>query len=152
MLIIVSLILLGIILMLTEMLLVPGVGVAGFGALASLAGACWYAFEKISTKAGIILTAAVLVMLVAMLIIILKKKTWKRFELKDEIQSQTNLEVEKINVGDRGFTLTRLAPMGTAKIEGTTIEVKSADNSMVDPGTEIEVTAIEDNKILVKTL
>lgn len=152
MLIIVSLILLGIILMLAEMLLVPGVGVAGFGSLASLAGACWYAFEKVSTKAGIIVTAIVLIILIAMMIVILKKKTWKRFELKDEIQSQTNLDVEKIKIGDRGFTLTRLAPMGTAKIEGTTVEVKSADNSMLDPGVQIEVTEIIDNIIMVKTL
>ena len=48
----ISLILAGIIFMLVEMLLVPGVGVAGFFSLISLGAACWYTFDYISPCAG----------------------------------------------------------------------------------------------------
>ena len=43
----VGLVIVGILLMLVELLLVPGVGVAGFLGLASLVAACWYTFACI---------------------------------------------------------------------------------------------------------
>lgn len=150
MLIIVSLILLGIILMLVEMLLVPGVGIAGIAALVSLAGACWYAFTNVNTGTGIVVTSIVVVLLLIMLFIILRAKTWKKFALKDEITSKVNTEPDTVQPGDTGITVTRLAPMGTARVEGKVCEAKSEDNSMIDPGTEVIVTGVEDNKIIVK--
>lgn len=151
MLIIVSLILLGILLMLVEMLLVPGVGVAGIASLLSLVGACWYSFEKVDTRTGIIVTAIVLVLLIIMLVVILRAKTWKKFALKDEITSRVNTAMEDIPEGAEGTSVTRLAPMGTVKVGAVVCEAKSEDNSMIDPGTEIIVTGIEDNKLIVKT-
>ena len=47
-----SLILAGIIFMLVEMLLIPGVGIAGIFSLISLGAACWYSFDFISPSAG----------------------------------------------------------------------------------------------------
>ena len=41
---IITLILVGIVLMIAEILLIPGVGVAGILGLLSLGGSCWYAF------------------------------------------------------------------------------------------------------------
>ena len=150
--IIAALIFVGILLMLIEMLLVPGVGVAGFLGLTSLAGACVYAFLRVSTPAGLVVTIIVLVLLLVMLYFILREKTWKRFELSTEIDSRVGEEVSAVKVGDQGIALTRLAPMGTAKFGNVTCEVKSEDNSMTAAQTPIEVTAVEDNKILVKTL
>jgi len=150
MIVIISLILLGILLMLIEMLLVPGVGVAGFCSLASLAGSCWYAFTKVDTRTGIITTIVVTVLLVIMTIIILRAKTWKRFELKTEIDSKVNTEGESVVVGQKGVTTTRLAPMGSARFGDVVCEVCSADNSMVTSGTPVEVSVISDKKIFVK--
>ena len=74
-----SLILAGIIFMLVEMLLVPGVGIAGIFSLISLGAACWYSFDFISPSAGWWVTATVLLMMVVMITVILRSKTWKRF-------------------------------------------------------------------------
>ena len=73
----VSLILLGIVLMLIEMLLIPGVGIAGFLSLASMGASCWYAFTYCGSTAGIITVAVVVLSLLAMLMVILREKTWK---------------------------------------------------------------------------
>lgn len=150
--IIASLIVLGILLMFVELLILPGVGIAGVMGLASLAGSCVYAFLKIGDRAGIIVTVIVVVLILAMIVYVLRARTWKRFELKTEIDSKVGAETEGVKVSDKGTTLTRLAPMGTAKFESTSCEVKSYDNNMVAPGTEIEVVSIEDNKILVKPI
>ncbi|MCQ2173535.1 MAG: hypothetical protein MJY61_00195 [Bacteroidales bacterium] len=148
----VSLILLGIVLMLIEMLLIPGVGIAGFLSLASMGASCWYAFTYCGRTAGIITVAVVVLSLLAMLMVILREKTWKKFELGTEIDSKVNGEVSSLLPGERGKTLTRLAPMGSAQFVKGTFEVKSHDNSMVSPGVEVEVLKIEDNKVIVKPL
>lgn len=150
--IIAALIFVGILLMLIEMLLVPGVGVAGFAGLASLVGACVYAFLRVSTPAGIVVTIIVMVLLLVMLYFILREKTWKRFELSTEIDSKVEDGSARVAAGTKGIAETRLAPMGNARFGTVSCEVKSADNSMIAAQTPVEVVAVEDNKILVKTI
>ena len=150
--IILSLLILGVILMLIELLLIPGVGVAGILSLASMGAACWYAFRFCSTTVGVVTTCITVALLIVLLIVILREKTWKRFELGTEIQSKVNEESEGLKTGDRGKTVTRLAPMGTAQFGDLSVEVKSCDNSMIAAGTAVEVLRIEDNKVIVKQI
>ena len=148
----VGLILVGIILMLVEMLLVPGVGVAGFFSLAAFFASCWYTFARIGDVEGWWVTVFVLLLLVAMTVVILRKRTWKRFELDTEVTSRVNEESSLVKPGDRGVAQTRLAPMGTGRFGGVSCEVKSSDNSMVSAGTPREVVAVEHNQVIVKPI
>ena len=148
----IGLILVGILLMLVEMLLVPGVGVAGIFSLLSFFAACWYSFAGIGYDEGWWVTVAVLLLLVVMTVVILRKRTWRHFELKTEVTSRVNEESSLVKPGDRGVAQTRLAPMGTGRFDAVSCEVKSADNNMVAAGTPIEVTAVEDNQVFVKPI
>ena len=150
--IVVTLLVLGVILMLVEMLLIPGVGVAGFLSLGSLGVACWYAFTAIGPAAGWWTTLAAVLLLGGMTFFALRAKTWRRFELKTEVTSQMGTESAQVHPGDRGVAYTRLAPMGTGRFGAVSCEVKSFDNKMIAAGTEIEVVAIEENKPLVKPI
>ena len=148
----VGLIIAGIVFMLIEMLLIPGVGVAGIFSLAAMVAASWYSFVYISPEAGWWVTVALLAVLVVMIAVILRKKTWKRFELNEELTSKVNLESEKLSVGVRGVTLTRLAPVGNARFNDLNCEVKSYDNKMIDPDTAVEVVKVENNQVMVKPI
>lgn len=150
--IIAALLFTGIVLMFVEMLLIPGVGIAGILSFASFGAACWYAFSFIGRTAGIITTIIASIILIILIIIILRGKTWKRFELKTEVDSKVNVETEKVKVGDQGIAQTRLAPMGTGKFGGVYCEVKSVTNAMIAAGTPIEVVETEDNKVIVKPI
>ncbi len=150
--IIAALLITGIVLMFVEMLLIPGVGIAGILSFASFGAACWYAFNFIGRAAGIITTIIASIILIILIIIILRGKTWKRFELKTEVDSKVNVETEKVKVGDQGIAQTRLAPMGTGKFGGVYCEVKSVTNAMIAAGTPIEVVETEDNKVIVKPI
>lgn len=152
MLFIASLIFLGILLMLIELLLIPGVGVAGFLGLAALVAAPYYAFVHLGTKTGIIITLIILVLIALSIVYILRAKTWKKFETHTVIDSKLNEEPEKLSVGMTGKATTRLAPMGTARFGEISCEVKSDDNSMIDAGTGLEIIRVEDNKVYVKPL
>lgn len=147
---IIVLILVGLVLIFAEILLIPGVGIAGVLGLVSMGGSCVYAFYEIGTTAGIIVTVVNALLITGLTIWVLRAKTWKKFTLNTNIDSKVfDLEGAKIAIGDRGKTVTRLAPMGTARFGDETYEVKALEG-MIDPSVNIEIVLIEDNKIYVK--
>ena len=145
---IITLILVGLVLMFAEILVIPGVGVAGVLGLLSLGGSCFYAFYEYGNMTGGIVTAVNVLLLVAMLVWVLRAKTWKRMSLETRIESKA-VEASVLSVGDKGKTLTRLAPMGSARFGDFVIEVKALEG-LLDPNVDVEVVLIEDNKIYVK--
>lgn len=147
---IITLILVGLVLIFAEILLVPGVGVAGILGLLSMGGSCFYAFYEFGNVTGYIVTAVNVVLIVALSIWVLRAKTWKRMSLETSIDSKA-IETSVLAVGDRGKTLTRLAPMGSARFGDFVVEVKAVEG-MLDPNIEVEVVLIEDNRIYVKPL
>ena len=147
---IIILILVGLVLIFAEILLIPGIGIAGVLGLLSMGGSCFYAFNQLGTNAGVIVTIVNAALIVALTIWVLRAKTWKRFTLNTNIDSKAiDLIEDKLSVGDRGRTLSRLSPMGFAKIMDEVYEVKALEG-MIDSGVEIEVVLIEDNRIYVK--
>lgn len=148
--VILTLVILGLLALVAEFLLFAGVGISGIVGLGALIYACVYAFTKVGVKAGSITTAVVCLIVVVVLIVILKGKTWKKLELKDEIQASAGPDVSAVQPGEKGRTITRLAPMGTAIFNGVRYEVKSFDGSMIDPSADVEVVSVEDNQICVK--
>ena len=149
---IIALILVGLVLMFAEILLVPGVGVAGILGLISMGGSCFCAFHQYGNTVGAIVTAVNVLLLIALIIWVLRAKTWKRMTLETNIDSKAvSSEAAVLAVGDRGKTLTRLAPMGSARFGNYVVEVKAVEG-ILDPNIEVTVVLIEDNKIYVKPL
>ena len=149
---IITLILVGLILIFAEILLIPGVGIAGVLGLLSLGGSCFYAFTQIGTTAGIIVTSVNVILVVALTVWVLRAKTWKRLTLETNIESKAvSSESLSVAVGDKGKTLTRLAPMGMVRFGDNAVEVKAMEG-LVDTGVEVEVVLIEDNRIFVRPL
>ena len=145
---IITLILLGLVLIFAEILIIPGVGIAGVLGLLSMGGSCYYAFSQLGSTAGAVVTAINAVLIVALTIWVLRAKTWKRLALETKVDSKA-VEGCVLTLGDRGKTVTRLAPMGMVRFENDTVEVKALEG-MIDPGKEVEVVMIEDNKVYVK--
>ena len=147
---IITLILVGLVLIFAEILLIPGVGFAGVLGLLSLGGSCYYAFSQLGTTAGIVVTAVNVVLVVALTVWVLRAKTWKRLTLETNIESKAvPSESSVLSVGDEGKTLTRLAPMGTVRFGENAVEVKALEG-MIDPGVNVQIVMIEDNRIFVR--
>lgn len=147
---VITLILVGIILIFVEILLIPGVGVAGVLGLLSMGGSCFYAFHEFGLTTGIIVAVVNAVLIIGLVIYVLRAKTWKRMSLETNIDSKA-VESAVLSLGDKGKTLTRLAPMGSARFGDYVVEVKALEG-MLDPEVPVEVVLIEDNKIYVKAL
>ena len=145
---IISLIVIGMVLMLTEIMLIPGVGVAGILGFLSIGGACYLAFCEYGAMIGIIVLAANAAVLVLLLIWVLRAQTWKKFTLNTNIDSKAVSTEAVIAIGDLAKTVTRLAPIGSIRFNNKVMEAKALEG-MIDSGVDVEVVLIEDNKIYV---
>ena len=144
-----TLILVGIVLLLAELLLVPGVGLDGIRGVLSLCGSSYYAFAFLGGIQGGIVTVVNIALLSILLYFALRAKTWKKLELDTVIDKKE--EACAICPGDKGRTVTRLAPMGKARINDRSFEVTAVEG-MIGPGVEVEVVHIENGKIYVRTV
>ena len=146
---IITLILVGLVLVLAEILLIPGVGVAGILGLLSLGGSCYYAFYEFGSLVGGIVTGINALLVVALTIYVLRAKTWKRMSLETSIDSKAvDNGSTYVSIGDIGQAVTRLAPMGTVRFGDKVVEVKVLEG-IVAPGSKVEVVMIEDGRICV---
>lgn len=145
---VISLIIIGLLLVFAEILIIPGVGIAGIIGVAAMAGSCVYAFLEIGQTAGIIVTAVNAVLLVLITIWVLRAKTWERLALATNIDSKAIVPEAEVVPGTVGVTITRLAPMGTARFGDLRLEV-TAREGIIDPGVEIEVVEVDGIKVYV---
>jgi len=149
-LLILTFILIGLIFMVLEVLVIPGFGFAGVIGFILVAIGVWQTYAAYGLMAGHLVLAGTFVMTVIILFLSLRSKTWKRLALSDEIDGKVNvIDLEKVKPGAKGKTVSRLAPMGKALINGEYYEV-STDGDFIDQQTEVVITRIEHNKIIVK--
>lgn len=149
---IILLILLGIVLLLIEFAVIPGVTIAGIGGFLLLGASVYIAFTEYGTGAGFVTLAVVLVLAPAIVYYFFKSRAGKKMILENKIDGKVDLvDHHKIAVGDTGKTIGRLAPMGKVKIKGEVVEGQST-GAFIDHNTEIKVLKIVSNKIIVEPL
>ena len=132
---VVLLILFGVLFLVAEIVLLPGVSVGALLALVSYGGAVYLAFRAFGTVGGIIAIAVVLLLSLVATIISLRAKTWQRFSLRQQIDSSSMPRPEEeLHVG-----------------EGRIYEAKSLD-AYVDPQREVVVVGFENFSVIVKVV
>ncbi|HOX78387.1 MAG TPA: NfeD family protein [Bacteroidales bacterium] len=143
-------ILIGLVFLVLEILVIPGVGVAGIIGFVLIAVGVWQSYAVYGLAAGHAVLGGTLVLTVLTLFLSLRGKTWKRISLSTSIDSKVNvIDQKNIKPGDSGKTVSRLAPMGKAIINEEFYEV-TTNGDFIDQQTEITVVKIDHNKIIVK--
>lgn len=150
-LIILLLILLAIFLVVVETLLLPGVTVALIGAFAAGIYATYLTSSLYGFGMGIAVFLLTLVLSLIALLICVKKRNISKMSLKVNSDSVVPNVREQVNIGACGVASTRLAPMGTALIDGQYAEAKSV-GGFIDQKTAVKVIGYEDNIILVEKI
>jgi membrane-bound ClpP family serine protease len=149
---IVLLIILGIVLLLIEFTIIPGVTIAGIGGFLMLAASVYIAFANLGNVAGFITLAVVLIISPLFIYYFFKSRAGKKMILESEIDGKIeNFNPEKLKVGDVGITIGRLAPMGKIKVNGEVAEAQS-NGGFIDHQTNIRIIKIQQNKIIVEPL
>ncbi|MBR1774200.1 MAG: hypothetical protein IJ759_01615 [Bacteroidales bacterium] len=148
-LIILALLVCGMALLVLELVVIPGTTVVGIGGIALTVWGLVRVYAEYGTVVGSLVLGLDIILCVILLVYSLKSGTWKKLAQNEEIDSKVNEIKTAVNVGDTGKSVTRLAPMGTAMINGGQMEVY-AETAFVDPDTEITVVQVEGNRIKVK--
>lgn len=149
--IVAALVVLGIILLLIEFFLLPGISIAGIGGAIFMIGGIIYSYIYLGSTAGNITLALSLILLALAFVWLLKSKSLRKIALTTDItETVDNSDLKSLNPGDRGIAISRLNPIGNVMINDVTVEGKSFDGELIDEDTEIEVVRVETYNVLVK--
>ncbi|MFC5270820.1 NfeD family protein [Adhaeribacter terreus] len=147
---IVSLLVFGILLLVVEIILVPGTTVVGLAGIILMTIGVWLGFRDLGLVYGYWLLGVSVVITFLFVYIGLKKQTWQKFTLttvnKGRVNEDNQLEVK---IGEVGKTLSSLRPSGTGFFHETQIEVTTT-GEFIPTGTSIRIVKVEPNKITVE--
>lgn len=151
-LVVILLIVTGVALLVIELFLIPGFGLAGISGCLSIAGGVFCAYSYIGSTAGHIALGASVLLCIIGIYIFMRCKTLDKMALRKNIDSKVDLiNGTNIEVGNRGITISRLAPIGKVRIDKVEVEAKSYE-AFIDQGILVEVVTLDGNKVIVKPL
>ena len=139
--IIVFLMVAAILLILAEIFLLPGITLAGIGGVFAYTVGIWVGHLTLSLS---IITFGIIFAW------LLRSRSFNKIALKTDIDSKlTSSRDLGIEPGDEGITLSRLAPIGKARIKGINVEAKSQDE-LIDENTPIVVIRVDSYNVIVR--
>lgn len=147
--VVITLLILGVIFLLIELFLIPGISIAGIAGFISVVAAVIFAYVNLGTTAGHITLIASIIVSALGVWLFIRFRTLDRMALKTDIDGKIEpLKDTDIKVGDLGVTVSRLAPMGTVKINDHIIEAKT-NSDFIDQNVEIVVLEVFSTNVLV---
>lgn len=149
---IIALVVFGLILIIIEVIFVPGttfVGIVGFG----IAGfGIWQSFLSFGTQTGLIVLSVSSLFAIAAIVFSFKSGVWKKFALNGRNQTKFNEDIKhNLSEGDIGITISALRPIGKAEFNDKVFEVKT-NGTYLDSDTKVKVVRIIDQAIIVDPL
>ena len=149
---IVLLLVVGIILLVVELIFIPGTTLFGIaGLLLTIIGVA-ISFTTFGNGTGILVLVGAFAALGVVLFFSLRSNAWDKLSLKQSHQSRVNDDVmNSIWKGDVGTTLSALRPTGKVEFKETVVEVSTL-GPYVDAGAKVQVVEVRSNKILVEAV
>ena len=149
---IIVLIVIGLALLVVEVVVLPGITVSGIAGVLLIGCSIFLTFKWFGSTAGIYVLIGTSILFIIFLIYALRAKTWDRLSLHSEIDSKVNVvDTNDIKFGDKGTTVSRLAPIGKILIHGKIMEGKS-EFGLIDENKEIEVVQVNESTIIVQEI
>ena len=137
------------VLLVVEVVFIPGFGFTGFAGLVAMAGSIFYAFAQIGNAAGWITILVMGMVCISLFLWALYGNSLDKVALNKNIDSTVrDNDVSTLRVGQRGVAKTRLALIGEALFDGRVFEVKS-ESGFIDEDDEIEIIRISGDTLFV---
>lgn len=149
-LIVISLILGGIVLLIVEIIFVPGTTVIGILGFILGGYGVYMGYTTFGNSTGHLILVGTLTVGVVATFYSLRSGSWKRFALSGSLEHKVNegltLELE---LGKEGQTVSALKPVGKALFDDKEYEVTSLGNFIEEKST-VRIIRIENNKVIVE--
>ncbi len=146
---IIAILVLGLILILAELLVLPGFGIAGFLGVCALVAGTAAAWVELSPVAGVVASLTSIVLTALVIYLVPRTKAGKRLVLTGSQQDAVAQPSYKHLIGKGGVTLNRLRPGGTARFGEEEVDVIT-EGEYVDPEQKVIVVAVEGVRIVVR--
>jgi len=144
-------IIVGILLLLVEFLIIPGISVAGIAGFILLALGIYFAYNTHDAQTGHIVLGSTLALSVITAAFVFRSGTWKKMSLNTTVDGKVeNVDGKQVHPGDEGICISRLNPMGKVQINGQYFEAKSY-GEFITEGSTVIVVKIAGNTLIVKT-
>ena len=146
------LLLLGIILILIEILFIPGTTVFGILGLISIFASDYLSISYFGVEIGIIYSISSGIFCLIMILYALKSDTWNKVSLKNiHSHKVSKNQYSELSIGDIGKSYSSLKPYGKGVFNDKSYEVKSLEN-FIEENKKIKIINILQDKILVKKI
>lgn len=150
--IVISLVLFGLLLIIVEIIFIPGttfVGVAGFVCL--ITGVI-FAFKYFGGETGWMTLGGATAASGVLLYVAFRSNVWRRFAINTSIDSKVNeVEALKFPVGMEGVALSALRPIGKGEFGGNVTEVRT-HGEYVEAGRRIRIIKVSTTQIIVEII
>lgn len=148
--IIISLIIIGLVLFVVEVIFIPGTTVVGILGLVFMAVGVVVSYRHFGSDIGLYVLVGSAIGTLAALIYSFRSGAWERYSLKDSISSKVNEGLtDKLAVGDEGITVSTLRPSGKAEFKNELFEVRTSGH-YIQPATRVRIISIEGMQIVVE--
>ncbi len=141
----------GLLLILAEVILVPGATVVGLLGLGVLSYGIFYAYDEIGTQSGHLTLGSASVLTIVMLVVAFRNRSYERFSLKNTLFSKVNDGFFLPKKGEKGRTVSTLKPVGKALFGDELVEVRS-NGVYIGENVQIEVRSVQGTKIIVQPI
>jgi len=149
---VIALLVLGVLLLLIEVIFVPGTTIVGIGGVILLIIGVYLAYDTIGEVAGHLSIASALLAILLSLGVLLKGRTWERMALDSRLTERVDPGAgQTLAVGQRGVTESRLNPVGKAVFGDQVVEVHSS-GAFIGEATPIEVAHVSAGRIIVRKI
>ncbi len=151
-LVITALILAGLLLIIVEIVFIPGTTVVGLlGLIFAIVGIV-FSYNLYGTEVGFYVMFGTVFVSAGTLYLSFRKGAWKKFSHQTSIDSKVNEGMAShLNPGEEGVAISVLRPMGSAEFNGKIFEVKT-NGEFVNNGIKIRIINIRSNDILVEPI
>ena len=147
-----SLITFGLILIVVEVLFVPGTTIVGILGFIFEIGGIYLAYEYFGETTGTIVLGSAFIISSGCIILSFKSGLWKKLSLKGEHTSKVNEgKTSDLFVGLEGITLSSLKPIGKALFNEKEYEVKTFGKFLYNDE-KIAIVKLENNTIIVENI
>lgn len=148
---VITLIIVGIVLIILEIILIPGFIVGIIGGLSVIAG-IYLSYSSFGSFTGNIVAGSSIVLAIGSIIMTFRVHSWDKIGLQEEMKWRVpGTETLNIQIGDIGESISALRPMGTVNINDKSFEAEST-GELIKENTKVKVIKILANKVIVETL
>lgn len=150
---IIALFVLGILLIMAEVFIIPGFGVAGISGIVAIALSLFYIFPNPTIALNVMAVVAVFTILFA--VVIFKKfgssRLWGNIALQTDSSSYFSSSNKKELLHRKGHAITDLRPAGIIEVDQEKVDVIS-EGGFIEKGQLVKIIAVNGSKIKVRKI